>query len=438
MPGSSNLLLHDPNFVNILSDVSYSADMGRQNGEVSGQASSARYNKAMAQASFFPYIAGQIMASLGYTVADNDPADGIIQFQNTFANTLGVNAQTGTSYTLQASDRNKLVTFNNSSAVSVIVPQAGSGTSLPNFQNFFEVSLINLGTGPVTLTPTVSTIDGGSSLVLNQYQGVTLFSDNTNYICNRGLSAAFPTGFHGSAVPAYASSTTITLANIRERDSSDTTNIINNSSSTLSISGTGLNGLDTGTVATNTMYYLYAVTNGTTTGLMASTVNENAGGSISAANYAYTKKRQLLFAFRTDGSSHILPFIVACGWPHKPLCLYTGFGLSTTFNGSFTAGANNIVNNGNPTSLTLASASSLIPAISKLGIFQGFMTGNSIGSLSGDGVNVNTSFGAYAGGIAAGPFMLCPTTSSQAIYYKQYGGSNVYLDVLGWIGTENV
>ena len=38
----------------------------------------------------------------------------------------GVNAQTGTSYTVLTGDRNKLVTFSNVSAIAVTLPQAGS------------------------------------------------------------------------------------------------------------------------------------------------------------------------------------------------------------------------------------------------------------------------------------------------------------------------
>src|SRR5690242_15534736 len=97
-------------------------------------------------------------------------------------NIAGVNAQAGTSYTIQASDNGKLVTFNNSSAVAVTVPHA---TTL---DAKFSFAVQNLGAGTVTLTPTTSAIDGGLSLALAQNQGVLIYSDASNYFTERGMS----------------------------------------------------------------------------------------------------------------------------------------------------------------------------------------------------------------------------------------------------------
>src|SRR5947208_14181495 len=71
-----------------------------------------------------------------------------------------VNAQTGTSYTVLASDRGKLVTFTNVSAVAVTMPVA-TGAGFPTGWSSF---LCNQGAGTVTLTPTTSTIDGAAIL----------------------------------------------------------------------------------------------------------------------------------------------------------------------------------------------------------------------------------------------------------------------------------
>lgn len=98
----------------------------------------------------------------------------------------GVNAQTGTTYTVLTGDRNKLVTFSNASAVAVTLPQAGSA----GFADNYVFSAVNRGAGLVTITPTTSTIDGASTLTLATNQGVMIFSDGTNYFTNRGRATA--------------------------------------------------------------------------------------------------------------------------------------------------------------------------------------------------------------------------------------------------------
>lgn len=68
------------------------------------------------------------------------------------ADLLPVNAQTGTSYSLVASDNGKIVTFNNGSAVTVTAP-----TTLPVG---FHCELVQLGAGLVT-------IQGDGTMVVN-------------------------------------------------------------------------------------------------------------------------------------------------------------------------------------------------------------------------------------------------------------------------------
>lgn len=98
----------------------------------------------------------------------------------------GVNAQTGTSYTVAATDEQRLVTFNNASATTVTLPAAttagfGSGT---------KFSFKNQGVGIVTITPTTSTIDGAASLTINLGQGVDVYSDGANYSTQGGRSSS--------------------------------------------------------------------------------------------------------------------------------------------------------------------------------------------------------------------------------------------------------
>lgn len=87
-----------------------------------------------------------------------------------------VNAQTGTTYTVQASDRGKNVTHSNGSAIAVTLPRATGA-----FGDGFWYLVKNLGAGTATITPTTSTIAGGATLALTTGQWGIVFSDGTNY-----------------------------------------------------------------------------------------------------------------------------------------------------------------------------------------------------------------------------------------------------------------
>lgn len=92
------------------------------------------------------------------------------------------NAQTGASYTVLATDRASYVSHLNGSAIPVTLPASNS----TGFASNFIYRTKNLGAGLVTITPTTSTIDGVSSVAVNQGDACTVFSDNTNYftVCN--------------------------------------------------------------------------------------------------------------------------------------------------------------------------------------------------------------------------------------------------------------
>lgn len=92
-----------------------------------------------------------------------------------------VNAQTGTSYTVLATDFRKLVTHTNAAAIAVTLPQASA-----TFPAGWFYLVQNRGAGAVTITPTTSTIDGAATLVLNQNEGAVIVSDGTNYFTMRG------------------------------------------------------------------------------------------------------------------------------------------------------------------------------------------------------------------------------------------------------------
>ena len=87
------------------------------------------------------------------------------------------NAQTGTSYTIAATDMGKVVTFNNGSPIAVTLPVATTAG--------FEASkcfwVITIGAGTVTVTPTTSTINGQTTKTFATNASGRICSDGTNY-----------------------------------------------------------------------------------------------------------------------------------------------------------------------------------------------------------------------------------------------------------------
>src|SRR6266568_793082 len=94
-----------------------------------------------------------------------------------------VDARTSTSEAVADSDRAKLVTFSNTAATAATIAQAGASS---NFVAGWYCDLVNENTGVVTLTPTTSTIDGQTTLILQRYEGVRIVSDGSNYFTIKG------------------------------------------------------------------------------------------------------------------------------------------------------------------------------------------------------------------------------------------------------------
>lgn len=115
---------------------------------------------------------------------------GDLSADRTIRLSLTINAQTGTTYTVLDGDCGKLISLNNASPVSVTLPQANGST----FVSGWSVDFQNKGAGAVTITPTTSTINGGSSLVLAQNQGMHCDSDGSNYTCVLGVGAGGGSG----------------------------------------------------------------------------------------------------------------------------------------------------------------------------------------------------------------------------------------------------
>lgn len=109
---------------------------------------------------------------------------------------------------------------------------------------------------------------------------------------------------------SYVNTKTVEIAvNSSVKSSDNTTDIIVNSPLTCDLSTSGAGGLDTGTVAAGTSYHYYLIKDTSTNqvALMASTVNEQAGGLITLPS-GFDKKRQIKFSLITNASANIKPF----------------------------------------------------------------------------------------------------------------------------------
>lgn len=90
---------------------------------------------------------------------------------------LQFNAQTGTTYTILATDMGKVVTFANAGAIAVTLPVATTA----GFEAGKCFIAISIGAGTATITPTTSTINGQATKAYATNAGSKVCSDGTNY-----------------------------------------------------------------------------------------------------------------------------------------------------------------------------------------------------------------------------------------------------------------
>ena len=99
--------------------------------------------------------------------------------QGAFAS--GIAVESGTAYTVQDTDYQGIVEFNTASAIAVTLNSAVKAN--------FTCTILNLGTGAITLTPTLgATVNGSGSLALGSGVGCQVFFANGNWTVFSGAT----------------------------------------------------------------------------------------------------------------------------------------------------------------------------------------------------------------------------------------------------------
>ena len=204
-------------------------------------------------------------------------------------------------------------------------------------------------------------------------------------------------------------------------------------SSTLDTTGTGLNKLDTGTVANSSWYYLWAVSNGTTSGVVASTSSSAPDSSITNS-YPYVA--QLPATLRTNGSANLLA-TRARGSTNQ----YVVGGVNVSAYPTVASGSAGTFSSGLVTAFSAASVSSIVPtnvtSNIKLLLEQGFNLAAFVSPNSSTAPNygagsTNPAWGGCQGGNVGNQYQGVEfLLESTDVYYAGLGASSG-LYCLGW------
>jgi hypothetical protein len=141
--------------------------------------------------------------------------------------------------------------------------------------------------------------------------------------------------YDNNLLDSWASNTTLTLSSGQCRDSSNIYDIVLSATVTINAAVSGVNGLDTGTLAASTWYYLYVISDPVSANPTAAILSVNAPAVGPVIPYGYSAWRYI-GAWRTDSSSHFLKMWKygvtgsrKCWWD-KPISVLSG-GASATF-----------------------------------------------------------------------------------------------------------
>jgi hypothetical protein len=189
--------------------------------------------------------------------------------------------------------------------------------------------------------------------------------------------------------------------------------------------------------APNTWYHLYAIASPTQAGLMVSTRNPASNDILIDLPSGFNRYRQLALSFKTNSSSNIIPFMVASGWPTRPMVLFTDFERSSQYLAISATGVSVFTN------LSLAA---MVPTTARLSVLLGSLTNPSgvagTGALRGAGSTGN-SFADLGDNLpnntqVINNTILMPTGALQQIEYRATGGASIGVWVRGFCVTEVV
>lgn len=113
-----------------------------------------------------------------------------------------VEEETGATHTIDHTDQNKTIQYNRGSAVAVTLTAAATIQSNIDTDNW-KVTCKNIGAGAVTITGPASSIDGATTVVLEQYDSVTIQTDQAGTafnIVSRDMAAVVASSVDTSSV----------------------------------------------------------------------------------------------------------------------------------------------------------------------------------------------------------------------------------------------
>jgi hypothetical protein len=124
-----------------------------------------------------------------------------------FAQSTGLAQVKTADYAAIVTDEGSLLSWNSSSAHTLTLPN-------PVPDSGFWISVMNIGTGVLTISPNGLLIDAAAgSLTLGQNQGMVIFSDGTNYFTIHGINSLSMPNIFIVSNPDGSGLVTITLAN---------------------------------------------------------------------------------------------------------------------------------------------------------------------------------------------------------------------------------
>lgn len=234
----------------------------------------------------------------------------------------------------------------------------------------------------------------------------------------------YPKGYLAGPAPLYQSASTVRIPQgFACRDDGDDADIYVSSNLDVVLSGAGALGLDTGSEASNTWYYLWLIRK-SSDGTVSAIFSTSSSSPTMPADY--DQKRLLPIAVRNDTSSDIIPFRVSGRRVYYETTLPFG-------NASV---ATSVMINGTASSYTDIDCSGRIPPNSRLSGFHIRNTsGGAWGYIRPNGATNEHCFGMSQ--TAAFNRVEISTDASQIIEYKRDGGSgDVEIDVAWFEITE--